>query len=281
MTVENNEFDQQYASGPPCTPLVVVTGPTATGKTTTATAVASAMGLERHVASDRLVAVLQGRPKADRLRSWLTQATDAHRVLSTEADRATDLSLLAAIQHARRPVVVESVSLPLLLPPNNSALIVRLSASSTVRAARVQRMLPELSRQEAQLIVRRKDKATRTAMRAAWGVDPGSVSAGHWRADLVVQCPGHDQSSEEQACAATTAQLVSAAYAVYRLYLTDGPLSAGTTAAERLRELIEEHRDHIGRCSPTLTDGAGPFTISRWQRRLSIEHDRMRKALTP
>lgn len=258
---------------PAVTPLVVVSGPTATGKTTAAAALAAATGVERWTASDRLVAALSGGTKAERLRSWLVHDTDTRRARSADADRATDLGLLADVQQVRRPVVVESAALPLLLPPDNTALLVRLAASLPVRAARLRLLVPALSEEQARTILTRKDRSTRAALRAAWGVDPEAVRACQWRADLVVTCPDPAGCPNPAQCAAITAELITAAYRVYRHYVAAGLASVPTAAVEHLTGLIDAHRTRVRRCTPLLTDRTGPLSVARWQRRLVAELD--------
>lgn len=255
-------------------PLVVLSGPTAAGKSTAAAALAAAANIDQLTASDRLVTVLAGQAKADRLRSWLSTGTGSRRVRSAEADRATDLVLFTEVQCARRPLVVESAALPLLLPPNNAALIVRLAASLSVRAARLRRVLPKITDDEARIILTRKDRATRAALRSAWGLDPGAEQPGRWRADLVVECPDSPDCPDEHACAAATAHLLLAAYSVYRRHLVNSPI-ADSTDVDHLRALLTAGCGRVRRCTPLLTDPRS-FSESRWRRRLLIELDRSR-----
>jgi cytidylate kinase len=256
-------------------PLVVVTGPTASGKSTIAAALAAAANMDRVTASDRLVAVLAGRVKADRLRSWLIADTDRRRTRNAEADRATDLVLLNEVQGARRALVVESAALPLLLAPNNTALIVRLAATIPVRAARLRRVLPDLTDDQARMIVIRKDRSTSAALRSAWGIDASAERPGRWRADLVLACPDSPRCPDERACAAAVAHLLAAAYAIYRRHLAGGPLSHSAVDVSRLHELIAADPARVRRCTPLLTD-PGTFSESGWRHRLLIELDRNR-----
>lgn len=266
---------------PAVSPFVVLSGPTATGKTTAAGALAAATGVDRWTASDRLVAALAGGAKAERLRSWLVQDTDVRRVRSADADRATDLGLLTDVQQVQRPLVVESAALPLLLPPDNTALLVRLAASVMVRAARLRTLVPDLSDEQARTILQRKDRSTRAALRAAWGVDPEAVRACQWRADLVVQCPDTAGCPNPAQCAAITAELITAAYRVYRHYVAAGLATVPTAAVDHLTELIHAHRARVRRCTPLLIDRTGPLSVARWRRRLLIELDQAKETVTP
>lgn len=266
---------------PTVSQLVVLSGPTATGKTTAAGALVAATGADRWTASDRLVAALSGGTKAERLRSWLVQDTDVWRVRNADADRATDLGLLLDVQRVRRPLVVESAALPLLLPPDNTALLVRLAASLAVRAARLRMLVPDLSDEQARTILRRKDRSTRAALRAAWGVDPDAVRAYQWRADLVVQCPDSAGCPNPAQCATVTAELIVAAYRVYRHYVATSLATVPAAAVDQLTELIGAHRARVRRCTPLLVDRTGPLSVARWRRRLVIELDQATETVTP
>lgn len=258
-------------------PLVVLAGPSVAGKTTVATALAAAADLDHWTPSE-----LQKSELDEVTTDRAGPGTDAVRAISSEeADRITALAMLAEFEHALRPLVVESAALPLLLPPNNLALIVRLSARLPVRIGRLRAIRPELSATAARTILRGKDHATRGTrgtMRPAWGVDPDAVGACQWRSDLVVQCPDAELCSDPRECAVITADLVIAAYEVYRGYLTVSPAA---TTVHRLNELIRANRTRIRRCTPLLTDPAAEFSVSRWRNRLLIELDQARKADTP
>ncbi|GAB3487654.1 hypothetical protein FB471_6832 [Amycolatopsis cihanbeyliensis] len=249
-------------------PVVVVTGETCTGKSTAAAALGAAEGLECYTASDRLVTALRGQGKAERLRSWLSDEADQRR--HPDVDRATDLAVFQDVQVAGRPLVAESVSLPALLPPDTTALVVRLAARPPVRVARLGRLLPDLSVSQLRTILRRKDRSTVRALRAAWGVHPFPPPAAHWTADLVVQCPAQERCPDAQRCAESIDAVIAAAYRVYRMYLS-AEVADATGAADRLREVIAGRRHHVRRCAPALLYPDTPVSVARWKRRLWTE----------
>lgn len=248
-------------------PLAVLTGWTATGKTTAATALAEATDLRRFAVSDRLVTALGHQDKAARLRSWLTQDADSCRISGPEIDRAIDLRVLDDLDSATEPLVVEAIALPWLLPPvNNTALVIRVEASLAVRVDRLRGLLPDLTDTEAETILTRKDAATRVALRAAWGIDPAAAEAANWRADLVLGCPERDGCPDGQACADATAQVITAAYQVYRHRLA----TTDATAAEGwLRRAIDADPLRVLRCSPLLLGAAGHH--QSWRQRQLTE----------
>ena len=255
-------------------PVVVVSGQTAAGKTTLARRLAASTGLDRVVASDRLVTLLGGASKRTRLLAWLTQDLDQLRVARHEVDRLVDLETLTRLRQSRG-CVVESVTLPWLLAPDNTALVIRLSGSAATRAGRVQRMLPELTLDEARTIVDRKDNSGNAVLRSAWGVVPDGVWTARWRADLAVGCPRSHGCVNDAACAGIVADLVEAAYRVYRCYL-DG-IDASQAAGE-LRSRIAARRRHVQRCSRSLTEPTDTPTLSAWQHRLLFELRQTMKA---
>ena len=258
---------------PVLTPLVVLAGLSMAGKTTVATALAAATDLDHWTPSE-----LQKSELDEVTANRAGPGTDAVRAISSEAaDRITALATLAEFEHAHRPLVVESAALPLLLPPNNIALIVRLSARLPVRIGRLRAIRPELSGSDARTILRGKDHATRATMRPAWGVDPEAVGACQWRADLVVHCPDPESCSDPRECSIITTDLVIAAYEVYRGYLTVSPAA---TTVHRLNELIGMNRKRIRRCAPLLTHPAAEFSVARWRNRLLIELVQARRAGT-
>ena len=259
---------------PTPSPVVIVSGQTAAGKTTLARRLAASAGLDQVVASDRLVTLLGGASKRTRLLAWLTQDLDQQRVARHEVDRLVDLETLTRLRQSRG-CVVESVTLPWLLAPDNTALVIRLTAAAVARAARVQRMLPELTLDEARTIVDRKDNSGNAVLRSAWGVVPDGVWTARWRADLVVGChPGHG-CVDDAACADIVADLAEAAYRVYRCYL-DG-IDASQVAGD-LRSRIAAHSRHVQRCSPSLTEPTDIPTLSAWQHRLLFELRQTMKA---
>lgn len=163
---------------------------------------------------------------------------------------------------------MESVTLPWLLAPDNTALVVRLAASAAVRAGRVRRLLPELTLSEARTIVDRKDHSGNAVLRSAWGIVPDGTWTARWRADLVVGCHPNHGCVNDTMCTDIIAELVEAAYLVYRCYL-DG-IDASQAACD-LRAKIAARSRHVQRCSPSLTEPTDAPTLSAWQHRLLFE----------
>lgn len=246
------EIPPQQAGKDQAVPVIVLTGPSMAGKTTVAAALAATADIDRWSV-------------AEQWESELDEVT---------ADRVASLEMLAELERARRPLLVESTVLPLLLPPHNLAFIARLSAGLPVRVDRLRAVRPELSALEARAELRRNDHAAQVRARPAWGVHLESIGATQWRSDLVVQCPDRNYCREPQVCAAITTDLVIAANEVYRGYMAGGP--GGPAAVRRLSELISAHPNRIRRCVPLLTDTGAEFTAARWRNRLLIELEQRR-----
>jgi len=240
-------------------PLVVVSGPTAAGKTTIAAALAELAELERHTAVTE--------PRRD----WLSVDAESHRPRRSEVDRLADLTLLHAVSTSGRARIVESAALPTLLPVDNVALLVHVTASPLVRGRRVLASTPDLTFAEARIVVARRDFATCVALRTSWGVDLAERSATRWRADLLVGCPHEDECPDEDACTENVTNLVAAAFGVYENYLTQQPALAGAEAVALFGHLLAKYRGYVRRCTPLLIGLAGAYQVSRWQDRLRIE----------
>lgn len=252
-------------------PLVVLCGPTAVGKTTVAKELAKTASLLRVVGSDGLVAALGGASTSERLLSWLDFESANDRSIRPDMDREVDLTLLRDLAADPRPKVVESVVLPMLLPVDNTALIIRLVASQPVRARRVCGLLPDVTFPQARTIVDRKDFATCVALRSSWGIDIAERSAPGWRTDLSVGCPHEAECPNETACTDTVTALVRGAFAVYQCFLTGGPQPETADAAAEFFVLSRAHQDYMGRCTPLLLGYGGEHTTRRWRHRLLFE----------
>lgn len=224
-------------------PLVILGGPAMSGKTTVADALARRVRAERRVAPAPTVVSGPGLSEDDQPTGSLApKAGRPSHVFGSLVNRADDLELLHAASGRSRPMVIESATLPLLLQPDNDALIVRLTARLPIRVNRVRATRPAMSAGAARACLRSRDAITRNAFKATWGADLDAVGACQWRADLVVGCPEVQNCGREDNCEAAVIELVGATYAVYECFLHPAPrLSAITTARERLRELTAEH----------------------------------------
>jgi hypothetical protein len=255
-----------------CGPLVVVTGWTAAGKSTLAEQFAVA-GLAR-VAGSALLRPLLGDvvpDKAARLRSWLAGPV-AGVPRDGRADRLADLALLRLVTARPGGRVVDSAgSLPLLLPPINDALLVRLVATPAVRAERVRRLLDgTVSVDEAAQIVRRKDATTAAACLTAWGLDL-SNPVHQRRYDLILCCPDGDRCADAQRCKVAVASLADAAGRVYRCYLADDRDGAAA-AVTALLAAVGTYRSWVAWMCPLLTSRAD-VSRQRWRDRLDERID--------
>jgi cytidylate kinase len=240
-------------------PLVLVTGPTAAGKTTIAAALAELAELERHAAP------------TEPILDWLSVDAETHRPRRSEVDRLADLTLLHTVSASGKPKIVESVALPMLLPVDNTALLVHVTASPLVRSRRILASEPDLTFAQARIVVARRDFATCVALRTSWGVDLAERSATRWRADLVVGCPHEDECQDEASCTENVTNLVTAAFGVYENYLTQQPALAGSEAVALFGHLLATYRGYVRRCTPLLIGLAGAYQVRRWQDRLRIE----------
>jgi len=238
-------------------PLVVVSGPTAAGKTTIAAALAQLADLEQHTAAP-----------AEPLRDWLSVDAERHRPRRSDVDRLADLTLLRAVSTSGRPRVAESAALPMLLPVDNAALLVRVTASPLVRGRRLHAAAPDLTFAEARVVVARRDFATCAALRTAWGVDLAERSAARWRADLVVGCPHEDECPDEAGCTENVTNLIAAAFGVYENYLAPTP-AVGSVGL--FGHLLKTYGGYVRRCTPLLTGLAGDYDVRRWRDRLMVE----------
>ena len=221
-------------------PTVVLCGRAVTGKSTLAARLASAASLER------LRTVEQPR--------------------TTDERRRADLALLRALD---RPSVVESAALPHLLPVDNHALIVQLTASTPVRAQRLRSREPAMSESEAHHLLELTDATNHGQLRTSWGIDV--AGQGHrWRADLVLGCPHSRVCKDETGCTTIVAELLTAAYRAYTHYLT----GQAPDALARFTALRRQHPRHVRRCGPALLGPVPEFTAAAWRTRMHTELER-------
>ncbi|GAA0905175.1 hypothetical protein [Virgisporangium aurantiacum] len=239
-------------------PLVVVTGWTASGKSTLAARFAD-NGLGRVTGSSVLLTLLgdSGRAKASRLRSWLSDppphpaagpafGPTARARRGGTADRLADLAVLRVAAGRSGGYVVDSAgSVPLLLSPFNDALLIRLEATATVRAARIRHLLGgRVTAEDGMRIVERKDAATAAASHASWGLDLRDPIHRR-RYDLVLACPDVDVCADPQRCITVTYQIADAAFRVYSRYLTEAGDDAGNKADNKADSKAGYEADQI------------------------------------
>lgn len=227
ITPRNNRVDS-----PP--PVVVLCGPTASGKTTIA-----------------------GRLELDSI----DVTPSGH---TTDEQRLADLALLRELDS---PCVVESTALPHLLPVDNHALVVRLTASTPVRARRFRRRQPNISRTEAHHLLDLADATMHRQLRSSWGIDL-ATPATRWRTDLILGCPDQQACTDESACTDTVTALLTAAFQVYVGYLT------GHDALALFTRIRRAHPAHIRRCGPALIGPVREFTAAEWRTRTHTELER-------
>lgn len=231
ITPRNNRVDSP-------SPIVVLCGPTAAGKSTLAGRLAEA--------------------------AELASADSTAPGPTTDEQRLADLALLRALEG---PCVVESTTLPHLLPVDNHALVVRLTASTPVRARRLRRRVPEMSRTEAHHLLDLADATTHRRLRSSWGIDL-ATPASRWRTDLILGCPDQQACTDETACTDTVAALLTAAFRVYVGYL------AGHDALALFTRIRRAHPAYIRRCGPALIGPVREFTAAAWRTRTHTELER-------
>ncbi len=210
----------------------------------------------------------------------LVETTDLHH-LSAEVSRQSslmddrrrsDLKLLRELGCDGRPVLVESSTLPGLLPVNNSALIIRMVASPPVRAHRLRVRIPRMSYAARYNLLEVTDAMTCRQARSAWGIDIADDRANRWGADLVIGCPEVDGCTDEPACLDIVVMLLAAAYAVYESYLDSA--TDGRDAVAVFRDLCRTYFEHVRRCTPALLNPVTQLTPDAWRDRMANELER-------
>ncbi len=255
------------------TPVVVIAGPTAAGKTTLARDLETGRHLTRaHVSAFPAdTDAARAARESERLLSWL-RPEPALTVNSTDvaADRLSGLATLATCDGARTATAVDTDGpAALLLSPRNATLLVKVDAAATVRAERVRRLFAgHVTPADALRIVMRKDTATVAAVRVAWGLDIADPAATTWRFDLIIRCPDEESCRSAQRCMEASRAMVRAAVSVYRRFLRN---EAGTDEVVRLATVAQRHRSWLVRIAPVLLDQQGPHTLARWRDRLREE----------
>lgn len=245
---------------------VVMAGWTASGKTTLAARMSHA-GFERLTASDLLLPMVgdPGSAKANRLLSWLSAAPPKPR--DGQADRRTDLTVLRMLAAAGHVVVESAGSIPLLLSPCNHALLIRLVAAPQVRAERLYRLLEgRADLREAAQIVQRKDEATVSACRRAWGLDL-TDQVHQRRYDLIIGCPDSSSCTDPERCQQAIDDLAHAAVSVYRGYLAADQRTAAN-GITHLRGAVARWRPWVRHISGALIRPEAEVTPQRWFDRL-------------
>lgn len=227
---------------------VLITGPTASGKSSLARSVASLVGAN-------LVSEETLRPAGR---------------TGMEADQLAAIEALRQLRHSSAPVVVEHPATHMQLEPINDALVIRLEATTSVRADRLAHtaQLRHTSFHERDTYVRTTDRARRQAMRTALGVDLNARTAQQWRCDLVLACPDRHSCADPHNCKALTTQLAIAALEVYRHHLGTATVTQARDAGKRLADLVRAHPGRVRRCTAALTDLAAGTGLDRWRNRI-------------
>jgi cytidylate kinase len=230
---------------------VLITGPTASGKSTLARAVAGRLGA-----------------------SVVTEETlrPAKRT-SVEADQIAAIEALRLLRHSSAPVVVEHRALHMQLEPTNDTLVIALDATTLIRADRLEHTtgLRQTTFAERDLHVRSADRASRQAMRAALGVDLSARTAQPWRCDLILACPDRQTCADPHNCRAFTTQLAMAALDVYQHHLGAATVTQARDAGTRLTDLIRVHPGRVRHCTAALTDLAAGAGVDRWRNRFVVD----------
>lgn len=237
---------------------VGISGLTASGKTTVATHLATVYRCVRLVTSDALLRALrlESVKKEERLRAWLAGPGPAPGRIARHplTDRFVDLAAVDEFR-VQEDIVAETLTLPWLCSPENTALWVLLQAPEEIRAERIRRNMVELALDDALTIVRRKDAETRAAMLDAWGVDvtsPGLAA----RYDLVLV-------NDERMSADDLQRIVAAAVDVYRCHIGRDETGDIDSRVHRLRGLLDRFGTVCTRASPLLLDVRCP-SVDRW-----------------
>lgn len=228
-------------------PIVVMSGPTASGKSTITRKLAEIANLEQ--------------PDAESERGTSDQA------------RLADLRLLRWLTNRDRPAIIESTVLARLLPVDNSALIVQLTASTPVRTRRIRSRWPDSTYTQARQLLELTDATACTELRANWGIDIAQPQANLWRADLVLGCPHVRTCPNEHTCTEIVTTMLTAAYNVYENYLTDTPGVAGEEALAQFAHLLRKYPEHVRRCREALVGRVDQFNVDAWRQRMLGELD--------
>lgn len=231
-------------------PAVVVCGPTAAGKSTIARKLAEVANLAQPTGTDGEIA-----------RGTADQA------------RLADLQLLRWIANNDRPAIVESAALARLLPVDNSALIVELTASTPVRTRRLQNRWPDSTYNQARQLLELTDATACAELRTNWGIDIAHPQANRWRADLVLGCPHVRACTDELACTEIVTTMLTAAYNVYENYLTSTPDVTGQEALAQFAQLLRRYPEHVRRCREALVGRVDQFSVDTWRQRMLGELD--------
>jgi len=232
-------------------PIVIVCGPTASGKSTIASNLAE-------------VAELEQPP---------TTSNDDRGPGTSDDTRLADLTLLRWLADRDRPAIVKSASIPRLLAVDNTALIVQLTASPPVRARRLQKRWPNSTYAEARHLLELTDATTCTELRSSWGIDISESRGNRWRADLVIGCPQVRTCDDERACTETVTDLLTAAYGIYENYVTANPAIEGPDALELFAHLRHTYPRYVRRLRPALVGPVREFTADAWRNRTLGELD--------
>lgn len=234
-------------------PAIILCGPTASGKSTIA---------------DQLAELVQGRR--------IVETAEASGLLDDH--RRADLELLRKLEECRETAVIESAALPGLLPVNNTALIVHLTASAAVRGGRLSARSPKMSHAEAIGLVELTDAVLRDRLRDTWAIDT-SPKAERWAADLVVGCPHPEVCVDETDCIDTVTFLIAAAFRVYEQYVSAAPRDDRLVAVDRIRTFTGTSYEHVQRCTPALINPTNPITPQAWRNRRRTELETRARSL--
>lgn len=229
-------------------PIVVMSGPTASGKSTIARKLAEVANLER--------------PDREDVRGTSDEA------------RLADLKLLRWLETRASPTIIESTALARLLPMGNSALLVQLTASTPIRTRRLQSRWSNSTYDQARQLLELTDATTCADLRSNWGIDVAQPQANRWRADLVLGCPHIRACADEGACTEIVATLATAAYNVYENYLANVLPVDGQEALAQFSRLLRMYPEHVRRCREALVGRVDEFSVDAWRQRMLGELDR-------
>ncbi|PIT98271.1 MAG: hypothetical protein COT71_01595 [Candidatus Andersenbacteria bacterium CG10_big_fil_rev_8_21_14_0_10_54_11] len=170
---------------------VCISGLTAVGKTSLAQEIVRRYKAEYLSAPEVLLQIAKmrldvGEDAGKAPHFWLSEEGKAffkQREKSSELDKEVDNGLLDAVEKPHRSVI-DSLSVPLLLPAKNQAFSVLLQANLTQRTERAWLSSPTMSRRNLRNEVQTKDRKTKDILQSLWGFDITKPSLDRY--DLVI-----------------------------------------------------------------------------------------------